>query len=277
VSANFAESFVPVRSRDNLDRVLGDLERERGERESQAFKARGIPQGISCWYCNGNPDGRFETYGNDREEFENMRRQAEISAPLRIDYADKRWAIEKSYLDSLGRQARFAEKLSLVSPAGIFRAIGSAICATDLNAHENLMDRTRRYRETFISYLEARKMFSSFKWITPASPESFQSEDALVEKRTGGEFKTAKAFWEWREKQSDKWAAFQKAFKVRLSGDGPEDFPYLDVSDVPRFPDQPPRVFSGLENSGLNVGLLLVEIVFLFNLGYVAFLRFDVR
>jgi ABC-type transport system involved in multi-copper enzyme maturation permease subunit len=277
VSANFAESFVPVQSRDNLDRVLADLDRERGEATSRAYRAQGVREGYSCWWCNGGFDGGFETYGNDRAEFENMRRQAEILMPILIRYADKRWALEKSYLDSLGGQARFAEKLSLISPAGIFRAVGSAICATDLRAHGNLMDRTRRYRETFISYLEGRKMFSSFKWITPASPESFQTEDALIEKRTGGEFKTAKAFWEWREKQPDRWAAWQKLNTIKLPGDSPEDFPYLDVSDTPRFPDRPPRVFSGLENSGVNVGLLLVEIVFLFNLGYVGFLRFDVR
>jgi hypothetical protein len=223
-------------------------------------------------------DGGFETYGNARPTFEQFRRRAEISEPLRIEYADRRWTMQKAYLDSLGHQANVSEELSLVSPTGIFRAIASALCTTDLRSQENLMDRTRQYREAFIRYLEGKNIFSSFRWITPASPDSFYpSEDALIEKRTGGEFKSDHAFWTWVGQQKDQYAAVQKLFKVKLPGDGPEDFPYLDVSDMPRFPDRPPGLFSGLEGSVLNVGLLLIEVVLLFYLGYVAFLGFDVR
>jgi ABC-type transport system involved in multi-copper enzyme maturation permease subunit len=277
VSANFAESFVRVQSRDNLDRVLTDLSRELGEKTSQAYKAQGLPEGYNCWRCSFDEDGGIEAYGNSRADFDFFRQKAMISEPLRIQYADKQWALQKAYLDSLDRQARVAEKLSLVSPAGIFRTIASAVCATDLGSHENLMDRTRQYRETFIRYLEAKHIFSSYAWITAARPESFQTEDELIEKRTGGEFKTAQAFWAWREQQKDQWAASQKLFKVKLPGDAPEDFPYLDVSDMPRFPDHAAAVLSGLEASIMNVGLLVIEAILLFYLGYVGFIRYDVR
>jgi ABC-type transport system involved in multi-copper enzyme maturation permease subunit len=278
VSANFAESFVRVQSRDNLDRVLTDLDRELGEKISQAYKAQGIPEGMSCQWCSMGDDGYMETYGNSRPNFELFRRKAAISEPLRIQYADRRWASEKAFLDSLARQARAAENLSLVSPAGVFRTIASAVCATDLMSHESRMDRTRQYRETFVRFLEAKNIFSSFRWVTPAPPESFYpSEDALIEKRTGGEFKTAQAFWTWAKQQKDQWAAFQKLGKVKIQGDGPQDFPYLNISDMPKFPDQPLRLFSGLEASVLAAGLLLIEIVLLFYLGYVAFIQYDVR
>jgi ABC-type transport system involved in multi-copper enzyme maturation permease subunit len=56
VSANFAESFVRTQSRDNLDRVLVDLNHEREEKISQACKAQGIPQGGSYWYYSGGVD-----------------------------------------------------------------------------------------------------------------------------------------------------------------------------------------------------------------------------
>jgi len=277
ISANFAESFVRVQSRDNLDRVLADLDRERSEKVSESYKAQGIPEGYSCWYCAGGSDGGFETYGNARPQFELMRRRGMISEPLRIIYADKRWAVQKAYLDSLARQARAAEALSMISPTGIFRTIASAVCATDLRSYESRMDLTRQYREAFVRYLEGKNIFASFRWITPAPPASFQTEDALIEKRTGGEFKTAQAYNAWAELQKDRWAAFQKLFKVKLPGDGPGDFPYLDISDMPRLPDQPMGLFSGLDSSVLELGLLLIEIVLLFYLGYVAFLRYDVR
>ncbi len=276
-SADFAASFVRVESRDNLDRVLADLDRQRDAAMRQAYKNHRIPEGLSCWYCNGSTDGRFETYGNDRVNFEFIRRQAEISVPIRLEYADRRWSLQKSYLDSLVRQARLGERLSLGSPAGVFRAVASAVCRSDLGSHLKRMDAAREYRETFICNLRAKNIFSSYAWITPADPSTFRTEDELVAMRTGGEFRTSQDYTEWREKQRDMWAAFQKLFTVKLPGDGPQDFPYLDVSDMLRFPDQPPGLFSGLEDSVLGVGVLIAEIVLLFYLGYVAFLWFDVR
>ncbi len=97
-----------------------------------------------------------------------------ISEPIRIAYADKRWSSQKAYLDSLARQARAAERLSLVSPAGVFRAVASAVCRTDLDSHERQMDRARRYRETFVGWLQGKDIFESFRWITPTDPATFQ-------------------------------------------------------------------------------------------------------
>ena len=64
---------------------------------------------------------------------------------------------------------------------------------------------------------------------------------------------------------------------VKVVGDSPDDFPFLDISDMPRFQDQGGALFSGLESSVLETGLLAVATVFLFALGYIAFIRFDVR
>jgi ABC-type transport system involved in multi-copper enzyme maturation permease subunit len=277
VSANFAESFVPIQSHDNLDRVLGDLDKEYSKTLNARFKSASIPEGWSCWWCSSDYDGGMETYGNPRSGFELFRQRAMISEPLRIEYADKRWASQKAYLDSLIRQARVAEKLSLVSPTGIFRTIASAICATDLRSHENGMDRTRQYRETFIRYLESKNIFASFLWITPAPPESFQTEDELIEKRTGGEFKTEKDYEAWAAQQKDRWASWQKLNKVKIPGDGPEDFPFLDISDMPLFQDQPKALLSGQEASVVNIGFLVIETILLFYLCYIAFIRYDVR
>ncbi len=277
LSANFVESFVRVESRDNLDRVLGDSDKAREEQIGQAFKAQGVPEGWNCWNCSGGYDGSIETYGNPRTEFENFRRRAMISEPIRIEYADKKWALQKAYLASLARQARAAEKLSLLSPTGVFRTIASAICRTDLGFHEHQMDGARRYRETFVRWLQGKSVFASFRWITPADPAAFLTEDQLIEKRTGGEFKTAQDYDAWASQQKDFRARWLKLGKVSVPGDGPEDFPFLDLADMPRFEDRPGGVLSGLEASVLIAGLLVVESVLLFYLGFVAFIRYDVR
>jgi ABC-type transport system involved in multi-copper enzyme maturation permease subunit len=277
VSANFAESFVGVASRDNLDRVLRDLDEEREAAISAAFKAQGVPEGWNCWWCSSEDDGSVEVYGNARDEFENFRRRSAISEPIRIDYADRKWASQKAYLDGLSRQARAGTRFSFLSPAGLFRAVASAVCRTDLESHERHMDRGRQYRETFIRWLRGKDIFSSFRWITPTDPAAFRGEDELVALRTGGEFRTARELEDWASKQTDARARWLKVSQVKVAGDRPDDFPFLDVSDMPRFEVRAAALLSGLESSLLWVGFLMIEATFLFYLGYVAFIRYDVR
>jgi hypothetical protein len=139
------------------------------------------------------------------------------------------------------------------------------------------MDRARQYRETFVRWLGGKDIFSSFRWITPADPATFKTEDELIEERTGGEFKTAKEYDAWASQQKDFRLRWEKLSTVDIKGDSPEDFPFLDVSDMPRFESRTGALFSGLEASVLWVGLMLIEAVFLFALGYIAFIRYDVR
>jgi len=240
-------------------------------------KAQGLPEGYSCWWCSTNRDGVVEVYGSSGAGFDIFRRRAMASEPIRLEYADNRGASQKAYLDSLARQAGAAERLSFASPTGAFRAIASAICRTDLAAHRRLMDRARQYRETFIGWLRGMDIFGSFAWLTPTDPETFLTDDQLVEKRTGGEFKTSQEYEAWAAKQTDWRTRWGVLNKVKLPGDSPEGFPFLDLPGMPRFPDRPGTLLAGLGSSAVGAGLLLVEAVLLFYLGYIAFIRYDVR
>jgi ABC-type transport system involved in multi-copper enzyme maturation permease subunit len=277
LSAYFAESFVRVQSRENLNRILEDLDKEFERKKSEGYKSQSIPEGYNYWRFSGGYDGYKELYGSSRAMFEIERRRSIVSEPLLIEYADKKWASQKAYLDSLDHQARVAERISIVSPAGIFRIIASAVCSADMRSHENEMDRIRQYREAFIRYLQNKNIFASFRYLTPAPPETFLTDDQLIEKRTGGEFKTVQAFDAWAGQQKDARASWLKLNKNKIQGDEPSDFPYLDVSDMPEFQERPKSLFSSLENSILNIGLLIVEGILLFYIGYVAFIRYDVR
>jgi ABC-type transport system involved in multi-copper enzyme maturation permease subunit len=277
LSSYIAESFVRVQSRDNLNRVLEDLNKEFSRTKSDRYKAQSIPETYNLWRSSSGLDGYEETYGNSRTEFEAQRRRSAISEPLRIEYADKKWAHQEAYLESLAHQARVAEKLSAISPAGVFRIIAAAVCSTDKRSHENEMDRIRQYREAFIRYLQSKNIFASFRYITPALPETFLTEDQLIEKRTGGEFKTAQAYYAWAGQQNYNRASWLKLSKNKVPGDEPSDFPYLDASDMPVFQERPKSLLSGLESSILNIALLIIESILLFYIGYVAFIRYDVR
>ncbi len=277
IAANFAESFVGLASRDNLDLVLRDIDRERDEAIARARRAQGVPEAYSCWWCSTSRDGFVETYGNPRETFENFRRGAAVSEPIRIAYADRRWALQKAYLDTLARQARAAEKLSGLSPTGLFRTVCTAICRTDLSAHEREMNRLRQYRESFVRWLRGKDIFASFRWLTPTDPATFRTEDELVAARTGGEFKTAQAFDAWASQQPDFQVRWQKLSQVKLPSDGPDAYPFLDISDMPRYQGTTESFVSGLESAAAGVVLLIVEAFVLFYLAFISFLRYDVR
>ncbi len=277
LSSYIAESFVRVQSRDNLNRVLGDLDKEFGRVLRDRYKAQGISESYSCMWCSSGEDGYVETYGMSRSDFEMQHRRCMVSEPLRIDYADKKWALQEAYLKSLAHQARAAEGLSAISPAGIFRIVASALCSTDTRSYEKEMDRIRRYREAFLGYLQGKNIYASFRYFTPTPPETFLTEDQLVERRTGGEFKTAQAFDAWAVKQKDARAPGLKLSKNKIPGSGPEEYPYLDISDMPFFQARRETLFSGLESSILNIALLLIESILLFYISYIAFIRYDVR
>jgi hypothetical protein len=229
------------------------------------------------WYNSGGEDGYKEMYGSSKSVFERERLSSAYSEPLRIDYADKKWASQKAYLESLAHQQNVSDRISLISPAGIFRMVASAICSSDARSHDRFMELTGHFRETFIRYLESKNIFSSFRYITPTPLQSFMTADEIIEKRTGGEFKTEKALDEWAGKQKDRMVSWEKLRKKEIPGTQPGDYPYLDISDMPRFQEQPKYLFTGLESTIVNIGLILIECVILFYIGFVAFIRYDVR
>jgi ABC-type transport system involved in multi-copper enzyme maturation permease subunit len=277
LAAYAAESFVGAPSRENLTRVLADFDKERGSVLKDRRKALPEPDWDINWYMNGGDDGYRETYGCSKSRFEQERLASMIEGPLLIDYADKKWAAQKSYLDGLVHQSRVAEGIAMASPAGLFRLIASAICSTDVRSHEQDLALARQYRETFIRYLQGKNIFASLRYITPTPPEAMLTGDQLVEKRSGGRFKTVREYDDWARKEKDFRARWQALQKVKVPYDNPDDFSYLDVSDMPGFPDRADSLFSGLAGTIPRIGLLLIEIVLLFYLGYVAFIRYDVR
>jgi ABC-type transport system involved in multi-copper enzyme maturation permease subunit len=282
LSGYFAESFIRIQARDNLNRVIDNLDNARRKKVEEFIRTLPEPESsyytyLDYWSYSSGADGYKEMYGSTRSIFNHERQISAYSEPLRIDYADKKWMLQKAYLDSLTRQAQIADRISMISPSGLFRIVASAICATDRSAYEKTMDAVRKYRETFIGYLRRKDIFRSSLWLTPAPPESFRTADENVAARTGGEFKTLQAYNAWAVQQKDVHERFLKLQKVKVPGESPDDYPYLDVGDMPGFPGSPISLLSGLESGIVDLGLLVIEIVFLFYLCFVASLRYDVR
>jgi hypothetical protein len=247
------------------------------ERIETAFKNIPYADWSMSWYKNEDADRSIQSVGCTASYFERQRREMAASEPLRLDNADRKWGPQKAYLDSLSRQARSAEVLALISPVGVFRAAATAVCGTDRRSQEKRLDDVRRYRETLLSWLKGKNMFEKFEYFTPTPPSAFRTADQLVEARTGGKFKTLAAYESWAAGQSDFRKSFEVLNTVKLPGDAPEDYPFLQLGDMPRFRDRPVSVAAGLQGSAFRLGLLLFEVILLFTLAYVSFIRYDVR
>lgn len=277
LASTFAESFVPIQSRDNLDAVLKDMDKGQRERINAAVEKLPPADWNMNWWMNGAEDGARETYGCTASFFERQRREMALGEPMRLDNADRKWDPQKEYLDSLSRQSRAAENLALLSPAGIFRAVAAAVCGTDRRAQEKRLDDIRRYRETFISWLKGKNIFEKFEYITPTPPSAFRDADQLIAARSGGKFKTMAEYDAWAEKQTDFRSRWLALAAVDIPGDSPDSYPCLSLGDMPRFPARPVSAAGSLAGSAFRLGLLLFECALLFALAYVAFIRYDVR
>jgi ABC-type transport system involved in multi-copper enzyme maturation permease subunit len=256
LASTYAESFVPIQSRDNLNAVLRDMDRASEERIQAAWQTLPRADWDVNWYMNGTEDGSRETYGCTASFFERQRREMAVGEPMRLDNADRLGALSRAVLVGAGPP-----------PA----------CGTDRRAQEKRLDDVRRYRETFINWFKGKNMFERFEYITPTLPSAFKTADQLMAARTGGKFKTLAEYDAWTAKEPDFRKTWQVLSAVKVSGDNPDDFPLLKLDDMPRFPARAASLTAGLAGLAFRLGLLLFECVFLFALAYVAFIRYDVR
>jgi len=104
LAAYIAQSFVRVQPRDNLKMALAGLDKEMDGKIEAHNASAGLAGPTMNWYYSGGEDGTMECYGSSKPVMEQYRLQNAYAEPLRLDYAEKRWAAQESYLASLGRQ-----------------------------------------------------------------------------------------------------------------------------------------------------------------------------
>jgi ABC-type transport system involved in multi-copper enzyme maturation permease subunit len=269
-----AESWKKVQSYDNLQYVLQDLDKDFQNKCDEYVGTLEPPDWYMNWNMNRSSDGRLIITGNTKSSMERYRKQHEFTEPLRVDYADKKWLLQKAYLEDLNEQRILAERISLVSPSEVFCLVCASLCRTDVASHYRFMNRVRRYREQFIDFYKERKIFSSFLYFTPQPPETFLTADEIVRIRTGGEFKTFDEFREWLKTHT---VTFVPLRKVEIPGTIFGEYPYLNLSDVPVFQWQDSNVLFDLKQAFMKVAALIIVSIILFYLSFLSFLRYDVR
>ncbi|MFC1562900.1 ABC transporter permease subunit [candidate division KSB1 bacterium] len=274
LSVYIAESFVKFQSLDNLMYILSDLDKEFANKREEYRKTLDEPDWWSYPNQNLGRDGYEEIYGATKSLMENHRQRHEFNEPLRIDYADKKWAFQKAYLDELDNQKNLAEMISLISPSELFRLVCSAICRTDVHSNYRFMSRTRLYREEFINYLHDKKIFSSFLYFTQQPPETFMTADESVRIRSGGIFKNLKEYREWAKNHKGTMSPLRK---VAIPAFSPKAYSYLDLSNVPMFQSQSADILADIRGIISKISILIILSIFLFYLSFISFIKYDVR
>jgi len=199
--------------------------------------------------------GPLQLYFTPRPTMQYERRLHELTAPTVLDYADKKWPLQESYLKDLYHQQRIIKYLSCLSPSEIFKHITASVCKTDMNAHIDFMEKTRIYRDQFFQYYKDKKIFSSFKYF------SAQDENTFPEN------------WEQANEMYNTW-------RIKANPGSTFDltsFGYLDTSDIPKFNYKSQNIINGLANQVILLGVILFLCIILLWVTYISFLNYDVR
>jgi len=247
------------------------------EKWKEAEKFRGEqPRGAFDWqYSRPTAGGAVETSGATPVFLEWYRQGNKVVYTHMIESAEGRWLLEKEFLDRQDRQRLLAERLSMVSPAQVFQLLSSSLCRTDVESYKRFMESTRRYREELIQYLRNGNLFDSYKFFTAVDPNVMMTTDEYYNYRTGGRIKTEAEFEQWlKDNPGKSWNSIYT--RDRPSVDR-ASLSLLDLSDVPRYKGVPGGVALSLQDSLVELAILVCVSVMLFYLSFIAFLRYDVR
>jgi hypothetical protein len=259
IASYLSESFVKTEVYDNVEFALNDLDNQYGKEEREKWrtlqKELGI-DGVSHWNYTSNYDGVEMMCGCVWATNEFHRRLNTWKEPTRIDYADKKWIIQKKYLDDLVHQEKVQEYLSWLSPAGIFEQIADIQCHTSPTTFLRYMEHVRMYRESIIRYFNDRKLFESYTYFTPMPESAFPKE---------ADFAPVMEIF----KKTGKFV-YPETWNI-------DHYPTLNLDDVPVFEYKGITTGSAVNASlGRMAGLLVLCIVLL-GATVVSFIKYDVR
>ncbi len=253
-----ADFLVPLPSSSELTNAVKATEREVVAR-LEGFGKEHPAYGWGVWSSNWSVPGtggylKYDgTVKNYRDAIEFVR----FVEPLMSSRAGRIWDIYNSQHKNRQQQAMIAGALSLVSPSFHLRELITSLANTGYPVYGNFMDSVRRYRRQMINDFERRGYFSDnalgFFCRRPAS----DIDESEFPKR-----------YEYYKQQVALGRRTDEFVGPHLWGPLPEDhfLPFSHSLDKPDFA------------ASLQPGLFLViSIAIVFSIGFVAFLRYDVR
>jgi hypothetical protein len=258
ISTYLSQSFVSTPLYDNVQNAANEFMREyynEMSEASQRIQNELNMKAMGSWNMNSGMDGYTESSGITKEMALYNQRVSIWQADALSGNADKKWAIQKNYLDGLVRQQAWQQRIAWLSPSELFGQAMSALCRTDMYGFLKYMERVRNYRETFFRYYSDKKLYESYAYFTGHSFDDLLSEED-VEKMGG-----MQEFWNLMREQN-------------VSNDM---FPYLNTDDVPRYVSQPVTLATVLSGAMGRLTALIAIMVALLISTIAAFMKYDVR
>ncbi len=257
VATYLTQGFVKTALYENVQKSFYDYNREYnkeyGDKNTEIRNALSI-DGINHWNYSGGDDGYEELSGGVKEMTRFHQMMNTWSEPVRMGYADKKWAVQTDYLDQLLHQQQVQRGLAWLSPSEIFTQTTDILCRTDVNTFNKYMESIRNYREEIINYFVSKNLFHAYRYFTVQPEEEFPTEQELKDIESG-------------------------KLKSHLSY-GFNNWDKVVPLDKTGFPEyvQPDFSLSGAVHLALGRMAALLGIVILLLIGsIIAFMKYDVR
>ena len=184
VSGYLAETIAPIPLYRNIEAKMKSLDDERYEKLKEIRRKIAKEEKVKTemtLFNNMGEDGFMDKWGITIPFAHAIRRIHAESEPIRLDYADQKWILQKDYLNKLERQIHLRYWFSCFSPLQIFQETAQHICRTSPENYLSYMDEVRSYRQTVWNYFIENKLFSSYSYFTTQNEEDFMTEQRMDE------------------------------------------------------------------------------------------------
>lgn len=197
VSAFVVSKLVPVKSDADLSaeglivlvekegdlsqHKLYDLWKNQFEREVEDFvKKHNVTKSFngprSSSFLGGH-ETLIGHFGGASEKLPLFHEYLKFKNELSIRYANKVGQIWQEYLtENPVRQAKLAQNIARISPAGTYSHVTAIIAGTDLENHLRFLNQARQYRRELIRYLRNQNAFASKAWYNPEAGKKIDIE-----------------------------------------------------------------------------------------------------
>lgn len=253
IATYLSQSLSKTPLYDNVQAAMYDYDKELGKQKTEAqkriFQELKIND-LGYWNCTMGEDGYLELSGGAQRTPTYHQKLQTWETPVMLSNADKKWTLQRNYLDGLIRQQRLQQAIAWLSPSELFSQTTDALCHTDVDGFLTYMESVRNYRESVITFFKDKKLFESTTYFTAQPLDEFLTdEEGAV----------------WNE------VAEKKA--SRFNG----EFPYLDTSHLPHYVPQPVTLAGAIQEALGRLSVLLGLIVVLLIGTIVSFMKYDVR
>ncbi len=278
-ASHLARTLSPAPERKNIDAAAAAIDRETDKRY-QATASRRPDEAISLlnFHNEERPDGGLWIGGNSRESYDYLTQEVGKYDQLLREAADRKWDLEKPYLDALLRQRQTAFRYACISPAFLFRNSVESVAGAGTGDFLHFLEGARAYRQSYLQYLGERHRTHPYRYISPDDERQIKPAAEWISYWTNGKFRSYAELYRGRTPEEG-----QRAFLQSLDTTGkmafldPRNFTPLDLTGMPVYRDAPAGTAERISGAGWEILLLVVMNILLFALSHAMIMKYDVR